>query len=121
MENTNEKPKEVIKPYTEEQINAHAAKCGGRRNLREIPVLADEGEYEFWYLVKKPSRSVLRAIAAEEKKKEKADTDAIQNLMLACVLEGDKEAYEYDGAIYTQLLKKTGELITQAKGELKKL
>jgi hemin uptake protein HemP len=41
--------------------------------------------------------------------------------MLGCVLEGDKEAYEHDGAIYSQLLTKVGELIKTAKGDLKKL
>lgn len=115
------KEPQIIKPYSEDNIVAHAGKVGGRRNLREIVIHADEGEYEFWYLVKKPSKSVLRAIAAEEAKKDKANTDTIQNLMLGCVLEGDKEAYEHDGAIYTQLLRKTSELIKQAKGDLKKL
>lgn len=113
--------KEVIKPYSEEQITAHAGKCGGKRNLREIAILVDDGAYEFWYLVKKPSKSVLRAIAAEEAKKNKANTNTIQNLMLGCVLEGDKEAIEHDGGIYTQLLRKTGELIQDAKSDLKKL
>lgn len=115
------KAPQVIKPYDQDKIDQHAAKCGGSRNLREIVVDADQGEYEFWYLVKKPSKSVLRAIASEEAKKDKANTDTIQNLMLGCVLEGDKEAYEHDGAIYTELLKKTGELIKTAKGDLKKL
>lgn len=112
--------KQVIKTYTETDIEAHAGKCGGKRNLREICITADDGEYEFWYLVKKPSKAVLEAIASEEAKKEK-NTSNIQKIMLGCVLEGDKEAYDHDGAIYTQLLKSVGELIKTAKGDLKKL
>ncbi|GGA84677.1 hypothetical protein GCM10008015_26830 [Flavobacterium palustre] len=110
----------VIKPYTEEQIEAHAAKCGGRRNLREIPITTDSDE-QFVYLVKKPSRAVMQAIAEEEQKKEKSNVTTIQKLMLGCVLEGDKEAYEYDGAIYAQLLKAIGTLVQTAKSDVKKL
>jgi hemin uptake protein HemP len=113
--------RQVIKPYDNDAIEAHAAKSGGKRNLREISIVSDDGEYEFLYLVKKPSRAVLEAIAAEEAKKEKMNTNNITKLMLGCVLEGDKEAYEHDGAIYSQLLTKVGELIKTAKGDLKKL
>lgn len=116
------KPKgQVIKPYTEEQIIDHSGKCGGRRNLREIPITVDDGDYEFWYLVKKPSRAVLEAIASEESKKDKGSITTIQKLMMGCVLEGDKEAYEFDGAIYGQLIRQIGELVTQGKSEVKKL
>src|SRR5690606_9636702 len=86
---------QVIKTYTQSDIDTHAAKCGGARNLREICITADDGEYEFWYLVKKPSKAVLEALAAEEAKKEKQNTSAIQKIMMGCVLEGDKEAYEH--------------------------
>ncbi len=110
----------VIRPFTEEQIEAHAAKCGGRRNLREIEILNDDNE-KFVYLVKKPSRAVMQAIAFEGSKKDKMNTDTIQNLMIGCVLEGDREAYEYDGAIYTQLVKEIGVLSRKAKGDIKKL
>ena len=110
----------VIKPYTEVQIDAHAAKCGGRRNLREIPVTTDNDE-QFVYLVKKPSRSVMQAIAEENEKGDRKNITTIQNLMLGCVLEGDKEAYEFDGAIYTQLLKSISQLVKTAESDVKKL
>lgn len=110
----------VIKPFTEEQIETHAAKCGGRRNLREIVVLTDSDE-QFVYLVKKPSRALLQALAEEDQKGEKKSITTVQKLMLGCVLEGDKEAYEYDGAIYTELLKAIGSLVKSAKGDIKKL
>jgi alkanesulfonate monooxygenase SsuD/methylene tetrahydromethanopterin reductase-like flavin-dependent oxidoreductase (luciferase family) len=110
----------IIRPFTEEQIDAHAAKCGGRRNLRVIPITTDTDE-QFEYLVKKPSRAVMQALALEEQKGDKKDVTAIQKLMLGCVLEGDKEAYEYDGAIYSQLLKAVGTLVQTAKSDVKKL
>lgn len=114
--NTKEK-KQIIKPYEQSHIDAHAAKCGGLRNLREAVIHSEDNE-EFHYLIKKPSRAVMQAIASAEQKK---DIEATQKLMLGCVLEGDKEAYEHDGAIYTQLLKSVGELVHGGKLELKKL
>lgn len=113
-------PVEIIKPYTEDDINAHAAKCGGRRNLREISVLTDDLE-EFVYLVKKPSRNVLQAIAEENEKKDKKNITTIQKLMLGCVLEGDKDAYEHDGSIYTDLLKQMAQLVKTKRSEIKKI
>lgn len=113
-------PPTIIRPFTEEQIDAHAAKCGGRRNLREIPITTDSNE-QFVYLVKKPSRAVMQALAEEGEKGDKKNITTIQKLMLGCVLEGDKEAYEYDGAIYTKLLKGIGGLVNTAKEEVKKI
>jgi len=108
---------EVVKPYSEAEVEAHSGKVGGKRNLREVVIRTEDG-YEFHYLVKKPSRAVMQAIAENEQKK---DLTAVQKLMLGCVLEGDKEAYEYDGAIYTELLENIGRLVDTAKSEVKKL
>lgn len=113
-------PPTVIRPFTEEQIEAHAAKCGGRRNLREIPITTDSNE-QFVYLVKKPSRAVMQALAEEEQKGDKKNVTTVQKLMLGCVLEGDKDAYEYDGAIYSQLLKSIGSLVKTAQSDIKKI
>lgn len=113
-------PPTVIRPFTDEQIEAHAAKCGGRRNLREIPVTTDSDE-QFVYLVKKPSRALMQALAEEGAKGDKKNITTIQKLMLGCVLEGDKDAYEHDGAIYTKLLKGIGGLVNTAKEEVKKI
>ena len=107
----------IIKPYGDTEIQAHAAKVGGMRNLREIVVDTDDG-MSFHFLVKKPGRSVIQAIAHAEKK---GDIDTQQKLIIACVLEGDKEAYEYDGAVYGQLLENIGQLLETAKGTIKKL
>lgn len=113
-------PTTVIRPFTEDQILEHAAKCGGRRNLREISIITDDNE-EFVYLVKKPSRGLMQALAEENQKNDKKDITTIQKLMLGCVLEGDREAYEYDGAIYTDLLKAISQLVKTKKSEVKKI
>jgi hypothetical protein len=108
---------QIVKPYNEDQINAHAAKVGGKRNLREISIKTDD-DYEFLYLVKKPSRAVMQAIADAEKKN---NLDGIQKLMMGCVLEGDMETIENDGSVYVKLLEGVGELVSTAKKEVKKL
>ena len=113
-------PPTIIRPYSDEAVELHAAKCGGRRNLREIAISTDENEL-LMYLVKKPSRAVISAIAAEESKKEKRDINAVSKLLLGCVLEGDKEAYEHDGGIYGEILKAVGQLANTAKSAIKKI
>lgn len=113
----NKEKLEVVKPFTDTEIEQHAAKVAGRRNLREVSIITDDG-YEFVYLIKKPTRSVMEAIT--DKKKDN-DLNAVAKLMLGCVLEGDREAYEHDGAIYEELLKAVAALISTAEGHLKKL
>lgn len=116
-EQKNEPQVQVVRPYTDADIEQYAGKVGGKRNLKEVVITTDDN-YAFHYLVKKPSRAVLQAIAAADAKK---DVDAIQKLMLGCVLEGDKDAFEFDGGIYTQLLKQVSGLVNRAKSELKNL
>ncbi|MCO5230145.1 MAG: hypothetical protein M9958_03215 [Chitinophagales bacterium] len=121
----------IIKPYGETEINDHAAKVGGRRNLREVSVRVNYetvtterrieekiGGDEFFYLIKKPGRKEVQAVASAGQKQ---DTDLIQKIMIACVLEGDKSAYEYDGAIYANLLQQISQLIEEAQSGLKKI
>lgn len=102
---------------------AHAAKCGGERNLVEVDVITEDN-YRFSYLVKRPTKTIVQAIteieAKHESKKEPRDKTNIQNLMLGCVLEGDKDAYENDAAIYTVLMTRISQLVKQAKIDLKK-
>lgn len=109
--------KNIIKPYSEDKVNEHALKVGGKRNLREVEIETEDGEV-FVYLIKRPSRSVMQAVTHAESKK---DTDGIQKLMLGCVLEGDKDAYENDGSIYVKLLESVGKLLHTSKVSLKKL
>lgn len=111
-----------VKPFNEANIEAHSGKCGGLRNLKQIPIYTNDG-FVFWYLVKRPSMAVMQAIAeAKERGDKKQDIKAItdvQKLMMGCVLEGDKSAYENDGAIYTELCKQIGKMVTEAKSDLK--
>lgn len=116
MENTKKSPT-IIKPFGEAEIDKHAGTCGGKRNLKEI-VITTEDDEQFVYLVKKPSKSVMQAIASAEKKN---NIDAVQNLTIGCVLEGDKQAYEHDGSIYIELMKAIGKMVNTSKGEVKKL
>lgn len=108
---------ETIRPYGETEIDAHAAKVGGRRNLRELSILTDD-DMEFCYLVKMPSRAVVNAIMQYESKK---DWLGQQKVLMGCVLEGDKEAYEYDGRVYGELIAQIGSMADGVKGSIKKL
>lgn len=110
---------EVVRPYGDAEIEAHAGKVGGKRNLREIVVETDDG-YAFHYLVKKPGRAIVQAIDFEGEKKS-PDTNRVHKLIISTVLEGDKEAYEFDGSIYMQLIQKIGGLIEQSKADIKKI
>lgn len=106
----------VVKPFDDVKVEEWAAKCGGRRNLREVTVTIDSEQ--FVYLVKKPTRSVIQAVATY---KEKNDITGIEKVMMGCVLEGDKEAYEHDASIAKELLLAIGELARQGQREVKKL
>jgi hypothetical protein len=108
---------EIQRNYTEEQILAHAAKCGGKRNLREIIITDDEG-VQVAFLVKKPSRSVVQAITAENDKK---NVNGATKIIIGCVLEGDRELLENDGSVFLELTGKISELLSQTKSEVKKL
>lgn len=109
--------KQVVKKHTDADVIEASAKVGGKQNLRVVTIATEDGiDYE--YLVKKPSRSVMSAIAKYEEKK---DTNAIEKMMLGCVLFGDADAYEHDGAVYNQLMTEIGKLVQTAKGSTKKL
>lgn len=107
-----------VKPYGESDLENHAPRVGGKRNLKEITVYLDDDQEAFCYLVKKPSRAVVTAIGEAGAKK---DTHKVQKIMIACVLEGDKEAYEYDGAIYLQLIERISDLVEKAKSDIAKI
>ncbi len=105
----------VVKPWGEAEIEKHAAHCGGRRILQEITIVTDD-DYQFAYLVRRPSRNVLRAIGDNKDK-----PSEVESLMMGLVLEGDKAAFEHDAAIASQLLKQIGGLLKTAKSDIKKL
>ena len=109
--------KQVIKTYGNAEIEAHALKVGGKRNLREVEIETEDNEV-FVYLIRRPSRSVLMAITDAEKK---GNVNSMQNVLMGCVLEGDKEAYENDGSIYLKLLSSVGSLVKSSSETIKKL
>lgn len=106
----------VVRPFGDAEIEAHSGKVGGKRNLFEIIVSTDDN-YDFHYLVKKPSKSVVMAISEYAQKN---DESSIQKLLYGCVLEGDMSAAENDGAIYGALLENINALSNSAKAEIKK-
>ena len=106
-----------MKKYTEKDILEHEAKVGGKSNLREIVVI-DEDDNEHFFLVKRPTRSVIQAITAANAKN---DINQASKILLGCVLEGDLEAVENNGAIYLALVEKITTLIGGVKSEIKKL
>lgn len=109
--------KKVVKKHSDADVIEAAAKVGGKQNLRVVTIATEDGiDYE--YLVKKPSRNVLSAIAKYEEKK---DTTSIEKMMIGCILFGDADAYEHDGAVYKELMTEIGKLVQTAKGSTKKL
>lgn len=116
MEKEKEEKLEVVRPYGDAEIERHAARVGGRRNLRELTIISDGAV--FHYLIKKPSRAVMQAVTDAEQRK---NIGQVQKLMMGCVLEGDADAYEHDGSIYIRLLEGISELVDTATADIKKL
>ena len=116
MDKEKEETFEVIRPFGDAEIEQHAAKVGGRRNLRETTIESDG--VVFHYLIKKPSRAVMQAVTDAEQRK---NIGQVQKLMMGCVLEGDRDAFEYDGSIYIRLLESISKLVDTATADIKKL
>lgn len=106
----------IVKPYTAEAVVAHEARVGGKRNLKEVVVTDDETD--FYYLVKRPTRSVLQAVTGA---KDKSDINGASKILMGCVLEGDMEAIEHNGAMYLSLVEAITTLIGGVRSEIKKL
>jgi hypothetical protein len=107
----------IFKPYTEADVIKHEAKVGGKRNLREI-ILIDDENNQFVYLVKRPTRSVIQAITESNNKK---DINGASKILMGCVLEGELDQLENDGAMYLAMLENITTLISGVKSDIKKL
>jgi len=114
-----EKVYEVVRPYDEAVIVAHAAKAGGRRLLKEVEVITDD-DYKFCYLVKRPTKDFLTAVR-EKKAGTEPDVSGIEKLMMGLVLEGDMQELDRDASIYSELLTKVGSLVKSASSDIKKI
>lgn len=107
----------IVKPYNDEAVTAHEAKCGGKRNLREVSLTDDEGT-EYVYLVKRPTRSVIQAVSEANSKN---NMNGASKVLMGCVLEGDMDVIENDGAMYLALVEKITTLISGVKSDIKKI
>lgn len=97
-----------------EQIRDWKARYGAN-SLSEATVSTDEGEYRF--VLRKPGRNVLEAIASTKENVEAANKLLIGN----CVLGGDTYVFEQDGSVYLSVLEEVSKLMGKAKASVKKL
>ena len=78
-----------------------------------------EGEIAARFILKKPTRWIMDAVASSGLKK---DVIASNKVLIAnCVLGGDMDLLEQDGGIYSALLRDINKQITFYEGDLKKL
>lgn len=88
----------------------------GKKRIKEIALESEDGTFR--YVLRKPGRNVMDAIAkAGEKDVAAANRIFINN----CVLGGDMEAIELDGDIYLTILQEIAALTTEKKIKVKKL
>lgn len=101
---------------TQEEIDAWKAKYG-KNSLTQVSVESNGENYEF--IIKRPGRTVLDAIAEYGMKKEV--TKANKVMVTSCVLAGDMEAMENDGAVYGAVLQEISALMEKTQTAVKKL
>lgn len=103
---------------TPAQIQDWKAKYGAD-SLSETTVSLPEEGTEYSFVVKKPNRAVMEAVA---KAGSKNDIEGSNKILLAnCVLGGDMAAIENDGAVYIKLLDVIRLLLGNAESTVKKL
>lgn len=103
-----------LQPVSPEAILAAKAKYGENR-LKLIGIEVDGKDID--YLLRKPGRSVIEAVA-----RHKGDITAANKVLLTnCVLAGDADALDQDGDVYAQVLKHISGMMRGAKSTVKKL
>lgn len=95
--------KALIVDFTPEMHSELKTKYGKR--LKHVTVQVDEDE-RYDYLVIRPNKNILLAMAKKKDDLEEANDILIRN----CVAAGDMEALE-DSAVYTSVLTAIGQLI----------
>jgi len=91
----------------------------GPNSLREVTVdLPDEG-LEYRFVLRKPGRGVMEAVATAGAKNDIAGSNKI--LIANCVLGGDMAAIENDAAVYLQVLDEIRQLVGKTESTVKKL
>lgn len=88
----------------------------GKQYISDLSIEVDGEKYQ--YVVRKPDRAVLKLIGkyAVENNVEKVNEALIKN----CVLAGDMEALDKDGAVYLAVLNEINLLKSKAKSTIKK-
>ncbi|RLZ08598.1 hypothetical protein [Faecalibacter macacae] len=95
-----------------------ALKAQHGNKLSELKFTTSEDQ-ELTFVLKKPTRSVIEAIALL--KSDSSKTSKASKIMLAnCVVAGPMEELE-DGEVYATVLEVVGKLFTKASFEVKKL
>lgn len=93
----------LIVDFTPEEHKEMKEKYG--RRLKHVTIQVDEDE-RYDYLIVRPGKNVLLAMAKKKEDLEEANDILIRN----CVAAGNMEALE-DSAVYTSVLTAIGELI----------
>lgn len=95
-----------------------ALKAQHGNKLSELKFETSEGQ-ELVYVLKKPTRATIEAIASIKDEGSKA-SKASKIMLANCVVAGPMEELE-DGEVYTTVLEAVGKLFTKASFEVKKL
>lgn len=105
---------------TPDQIRDWKAKYGAN-SLREvsIKVLEEESEEVSRFVLRKPGRSVMEAVAVAGAKNDIAGSNKI--LIANCVLGGDMAALENDAAVFLAVLDEIRQLVSKTDTTVKKL
>ena len=106
---------QINRPYSDVEIEEHAAKCGGKRNLKEV-IITDDAGLKHAYLVKRPTKSVVQASAVASKS---GDIIKGHKLAMGCVLAGDMEVIELDGVMFSELLARVQQIGKAVTSEIK--
>lgn len=116
------------KPYTQEQLEDFKLKHP--KVIRELVVYpagtnfdknGNADEQPAYFIIKKPSKSLVSLINSKEYKGEANIDKANDAIIKNCVLAGDMELLENDASIYTGVLEQLANLISASRVELKKV
>ena len=114
------------KPYTQEQLEDFKLKYP--KVVRELVVYPAGTEFDkegntdeepAYFIIKKPSKSLVHLISSKEYKDNADKTN--EAIIANCVLAGDMELLENDASVYTGVIEQLAGLITASKVELKKV
>lgn len=87
----------------------------GKKRLHDIELETEDGSFR--YVLRKPGRNVMEAVAKAGDK----DISAANKIFISnCVLGGDMEAIDLDGDVYLTVLGEIAALTTQKKIKVKK-